>query len=202
MDNTQAFFQRPIGDIDTIYSCRKYFGVPDGAYLSTNKKLNKKIDRDISKDRMRHVLGRFEGIVSDHYNDFKKNDDLLKKIKVKYMSKLTHNILGAIDYEKIIKLRNQNFSFLNEQLKEKNRLKLTIPNGPFSYPFYAENGYNIRKKLIEKRIYIPMLWPNVLRDCPKESIEYDYAANILPLPCDQRYGLREMNKIIDNIIRG
>lgn len=36
LDNTQSFFQKPISGIDTIYSCRKYFGVPDGAYLSTN----------------------------------------------------------------------------------------------------------------------------------------------------------------------
>ncbi len=202
LDNTQAFFQRPIGDIDTIYSCRKYFGVSDGAYLFTNVKLNKKIEIDISKDRMRHILGRFEGVASDYYNDFKKNDVSFKKTNIKYMSKLTHNILGAIDYERIIKLRNQNFIYLDERLKEINKLKIIIPNGPFAYPFFIENGYNIRKKLIEKRIYIPLLWQNVLKDCPKESIEYDYAANILPLPCDQRYRFKEMEIIINNIIRG
>jgi len=32
-DNSQAFFCRPLKDIDTFYSCRKFFGVPDGAYL-------------------------------------------------------------------------------------------------------------------------------------------------------------------------
>lgn len=202
LDNTQAFFQKPIKDIDTIYSCRKYFGVPDGAYLSTGAKLDKKIDTDISKDRMKYVLGRFEGVASDYYCDFKKNDILFEKKNIKYMSKLTHNILGAIDYEKVIKLRNKNFAYLSDKLKEKNRLNLTICNGPFAYPFFIENGHNIRKKLIEKRIYIPVLWPNVLRNCPKDSIEYVYAANILPLPCDQRYGVSEMNIIINSIIGG
>ena len=35
VDNVQAFFQKPIKDINTIYTCRKFFGVPDGAYVYT-----------------------------------------------------------------------------------------------------------------------------------------------------------------------
>lgn len=33
-DYTHAFFQRPLRAVDTLYSCRKFFGVADGAYLS------------------------------------------------------------------------------------------------------------------------------------------------------------------------
>ena len=33
LDYTQVFFSKPIAGIDTFYSCRKYFGVPDGGYL-------------------------------------------------------------------------------------------------------------------------------------------------------------------------
>ena len=36
IDNVQAYFQRPIEGFDTLYSCRKYFGVPDGAVLYTD----------------------------------------------------------------------------------------------------------------------------------------------------------------------
>ena len=43
LDNAQAFFQKPLDGIDTIYSCRKFFGVPDGAYLSTNKRLSESV---------------------------------------------------------------------------------------------------------------------------------------------------------------
>ena len=32
-DYTHAFFQRPLPDVDTLYSCRKFFGVADGAYV-------------------------------------------------------------------------------------------------------------------------------------------------------------------------
>lgn len=38
VDNVQAFFQKPVDGVDTIYGCRKFFGVPDGAYLYTDVK--------------------------------------------------------------------------------------------------------------------------------------------------------------------
>ena len=37
VDASQAFFSKPLSGIDTFYSCRKFFGVPDGAYLQCNK---------------------------------------------------------------------------------------------------------------------------------------------------------------------
>ena len=33
IDNAQSFFSKPLEGIDTFYSARKFFGVPDGAYL-------------------------------------------------------------------------------------------------------------------------------------------------------------------------
>ena len=74
-----------------------------------------------------------------------------------------------------------------------------MPYGPFAYPYYVENGIETRKKLAEKKIYIPTLWPNVLIEKHGDTIEYDYAANILPLPCDQRYGLDDMEYIVKEL---
>lgn len=195
LDNTQSFFQKPMPGVDTIYSCRKYFGVPDGAYLSTDVVLNKKIENDQSSFRMKHILGRFEGQASDYYNDFRKNDESFKELVLRKMSNLTSNILGAIDYEKIIESRNRNFKYLHDNLKNTNILDIKVPFGAFAYPYYSENGIAIRKKLVGKKIYIPTLWPNVLKDNHEDSIEYNYAANILPLPCDQRYGVEDIDKM-------
>jgi len=55
--------------------------------------------------------------------------------------------------------------------------------------------------LIEEKIYIPTLWANVLDNVNLESVEYSYILNILPIPCDQRYGENEMECITNNIIR-
>lgn len=199
LDNTHAFFQKPLKGIDTIYSCRKFFGVPDGAYLSADVTLNEDLEVDISKDRMEHILGRYEGTASDYYSKFKENDSFLKTEPLKYMSKLTHNILGAIDYERIRRARNENFTYLQAKLGIYNKIKIKTPDGAFAYPFFIEKGIPIRKELTKKKIYVPILWPNVLTDTPEGSIENYYAANILPLPCDQRYTIKDMNVIISCI---
>lgn len=199
LDNTQAFFQKPIRGIISIYSCRKFFGVPDGAYLSIDEKINFNIEVDVSKERMTHILGRYEGSASEYYNFFNYNDELYEFEPLKYMSKLTHNILGAIDYEKVRSIRNKNYAYLKNKLDKFNKLKLRTPDGPFCYPFYIENGIEIRKALARKKIYIPMLWPNVLNDTTRNSVEFDYVSNILPIPCDQRYQIKEMIEIINNL---
>lgn len=36
VDQTHAFYQRPVEHVDTIYSPRKFFGLPDGAYLAAD----------------------------------------------------------------------------------------------------------------------------------------------------------------------
>ena len=41
VDNVQSFFQMPVSQVPTIYNCRKFFGVSDGAYLYSNSKLKK-----------------------------------------------------------------------------------------------------------------------------------------------------------------
>lgn len=195
-DNVQAFFQRPVAGVDTIYSCRKFFGVPDGAYLATDAPAIM-LPQDVSKDRMKHVLGRFEGVASDYYQDFKGNDRGFVELEIRSMSRLTQNLLRAVDYDAICRKRNENFSYLHDALKKKNRLDLSVPDGAYMYPFYCENGMELKRKLAEKKIYVATLWPNVLEW--DESLEKDYAQNILPLPCDQRYGLNDMERMFREI---
>ena len=48
VDNTQAFYAKPISGIDTFYSARKFFGVSDGAYLYTDTLLDEAFELDRS----------------------------------------------------------------------------------------------------------------------------------------------------------
>ena len=200
IDNVQAFFQKPVQGIDTIYSCRKFFGVPDGAYLSTDCYLNEDLDTDISMSRMKHILGRYEtGCASDYYQEFKSNDEFFTTVSLKNMSKITRNLLGAIDYGSVIKKRDYNFKILHNALGNINKLNIQTPEAPFAYPIYCENGIELRQRLADKKIYVPTLWPNVLHS--KDRIARDYAANILPLPCDQRYSGKDINRLLEIIRR-
>lgn len=198
-DNVHAFFQPPVPGIDTIYSCRKFFGVPDGGYLSTDVRLEQEPEMDVSKDRMRHILGRFEGIASDYHADFRSNDLLFKTLPLRRMSALTHNLLRAIDYDAVRHRRNENFALLHQALGHLNFLNPRIPEGPYAYPFYCENGMDVKKALAAEKIYVATLWPNVLEN--GSALERDYARNILPLPCDQRYGPEDMRRIVQAILK-
>ena len=195
LDNVQAFFQAPVEDVDTIYSCRKFFGVPDGAYLATDAVLPEKLEQDASRDRMGHLLGRFETSASEWYGDFRAADDAFDREPLKAMSPVTHNLLRAIDYEAVRRRRNDNYAYLASRLGPVNPLRLDAPDGPYCYPFYCRNGMELKRKLTAERIFVPTLWPNVLEERAEDTLEYDYTANILPLPCDQRYGKEEMEAV-------
>ena len=82
----------------------------------------------------------------------------------------------------------------------RNRLRLSCPEGAFSYPLWVTNGPQIRKVLAQKKIYIPTLWPNVLSQLDPARVEYDMTANILPIPCDQRYDEQDMAYIAKEVL--
>ena len=198
VDNSQAFFIRPVSGIDTLYSCRKFFGVPDGGYLSTNTILQEQLPIDISMNRMKHILGRYEGkCASDYYEDFINNDESFKEISLRQMSRLTHNILGAIDYEAVKLRREENFHTLAELLGDRNPIRRPCPPGPYAYPFYMKKGMSVKKQLAKRRIYVATLWPNVLGT--GLDVEEDLAENILPLPCDQRYTKDDMQRVAETL---
>ena len=200
VDNVQAFFQLPVAYVLTIYNCRKFFGVADGAYLYSDKTLDTKLELDSSYNRMDFLFGRFERTASEFYSKYAANNDLFDNEPIKRMSPLTENIMCSLDYEHIKIQRTENFTYLYEQFKNINKLNLTIPTGAFAYPLYLEDGAEIRKKLQQEKIYIPTLWPDVFDVCKESDLEYDYAKNILPLPLDQRYGKEEMTYITERIM--
>lgn len=199
VDNAQAYFEEPILGIDTLYTCRKFFGVPDGAILYTDKFIEIN-ERDESYTRMNFLLGRFEKSASLFYQEYVDNNHLFQNETIKTMSKLTENLLHGIDYQVIKKRRTQNFSYLDKKLASINKLKLNIPNGAFMYPLYLEKGFEIRKKLQKLKIFIPILWPAVFNICSEDELEYDMAKNILPIPVDQRYTIQDMEYIVNMIM--
>lgn len=191
LDNVQAYYHRPIAEIPTIYSCRKYFGVADGGILTGTEPSAQEYETDLSYDRMEFLFGRFEKGANAFYSQYVGNNDLVGSLEIKKMSVLTENLLHGIEYERIRKVREENFSTLHAELGEINRLALTCPIAPFMYPMLVENGAETRKRLIANKIYIPKLWP---MDYHRDEIELEYklADNILPIPCDQRYTEEDM----------
>ncbi len=201
VDNAQSYFQEPLPGVDTLYTCRKYFGVADGAFLYTDAKLDENFPVDESFERMHFLLGRYERTASEFYFESVANNELFATEPIKKMSKLTWNLLHGIDYGQVKTAREENFRYLHEALRGLNKLQIKDRQGTFMYPLMIENGAEVRKKLQAERIYIPMLWPDVLDWCAKDEMEYQMAKTTLPIPIDQRYGVADMEYMVEKVMK-
>lgn len=92
VDNAKAYFQLPLEEVDTIYTCRKFFGVADGAILYTDKQFEIQ-ERDESYERMHFLLGRYERTASEFYSEYVENNHFFANEPIKRMSRLTENLL-------------------------------------------------------------------------------------------------------------
>lgn len=198
VDHVQDFFRRPLPGVDTLYSCRKFLGVADGAYLSTDVSLD--VPQDASRDRMNHVLGRFETSGSAYFSVFQENDEKLYDLPLAAMSPVTSNLLRAVDYAAVAEKRNENFATLAAILEAHNGIHPVLSKGPYCYPFYTQNGMTLKRQLAQQKIYVATLWPNVVSDAFSSDLERDLAQNILPLPCDQRYSPEDMRYMAEHLL--
>ena len=111
----------------------------------------------------------------------------------------TGNLLRGVDYYAVRDRRTWNYRMLHEAFQDLNRLSLRRIAGAYAYPLRLPEGEAIRKELIRRKIYVPQLWPNVLQEQPENSTASRLTREILPLPCDQRYGREEMAFVIDAV---
>lgn len=202
IDNSQAFFSDPLPGVDTFYSCRKFFGVPDGAYLQLNSNDRLSISKDNSINRFSHLIKNIDLGVEAGYNDFIENNVALNYVEIREMSTLTRKILAGINYDYCKKKRNENYLFLKRFLEDYNELPTDNHevNGPMVYPLLTSNSA-LRKNLIDRKIYIPTYWPNVFNWTTSNMYENYLANNLVSLPIDHRYNLDDMRRILNAIIQ-
>lgn len=200
VDNAQSYFHPPLPGVDTLYTCRKYFGVADGAFLYSDAPGGiDGLPLDESFDRMRFLLGRVERPASDFYAEYVANNTRFATEPVKRMSRLTRQLLHGIDYDRAREVRERNYAIIHARLGSLNRLALPGNPGTFMYPLLLENGDAVRKQLQARRIYVPTLWPAVFGWCGEEADEHRLARDILPLPIDQRYGPEDMEYLAEAV---
>ena len=199
IDNTQSFFSFPKEDVDTIYSARKFFGCPDGAYLYTKVLLDESLERETGYDKSTHLLKRIDLGPNNSYSDFKKNGNCYINQPIKHISKLSEKILGSIDYDEVMKKRWRNFHYIHSFLGEYNEIKLDIDTikCPMVYPFICLNSFKLRDFLIENGVFVAQYWKSVLGIVETNSYENIITNNLIPIPIDQRYCIKDMKYIVE-----
>jgi len=202
VDCAQAFFAPVEPGIKTFYSARKFVGVADGGIAyGINGQLPEVEDESLS--HAAHLFIRKELGAEAGFATYQKEEELLNNQPARKMSEFTQDILKHIDYNAVVKQRKQNYAYLERGLRSMNKLQLSgiaIFQSPIAYPLMVANGVELRKQLIEQKVFVPRFWPN--EHIPEERINgYTLSETILPLPVDQRYGEEEMKRIVEIIKR-
>jgi len=201
IDNTQAYFSKPISGIPTFYSTRKFFGVPDGAYFYGVDYDLSTLPLDKSWDRCTHLLKRIDLSPEEGYSEFKKNDEFISTLKPERMSNLTNLILSSIDFDSARDQRAENYSYLHSKLKDRNKLGSILPEkcSPISYPFRTDDAIELRKYLTQNRIYTPIYWIGTGVPENSNSTEHSLSRDTIHLPIDHRYDSTSINYIVSLI---
>lgn len=201
IDNSMAFFADLSNEYWSFNSCRKFFGVPDGAYLKGPGQLISPINRNNPPDS--HLFLRAQGKITEGYTLFQKAESLIPDQPLA-MSKFSENILTKIDYKKVFQKRIENFNTLHKILKNLNLLNFSVNfhnTSPHYYPFLSKKKIN-RQSLINNNIFTPKLWHECITRSP--HLEFDFSRLLsehsLFLPIDHRYNEAEMKLVAKNIL--
>jgi hypothetical protein len=208
VDNSQAFFTKPIVSLLNVYSPRKFFGVPDGCYVIGRNAVKNEFlhQRDISSDTSSFLLKRIELGCSAVYKERMMNEKRIDQSDVKRMSVLTHSLLANIDYTQIKERRIANFNYAHSLYKSMNKINVDSFIGenvvPMVYPLVIEKA-ELVDVLKTNHIYTGRWWSHVLSEVEIPGIEVHLSKYMIPLPIDQRYGVKEIecihSVILENI---
>lgn len=198
VDNALALYSAPRSGACALYSPRKFSGLPDGgiAVMGGREPLPEPRERDESLPEAAFLLEWLERGPEGASAACERNEERLRNTPLRRMSRLTERLIGGIDYERARLRRMKNFQFLHERLGALNRLSVDLDSvsGPFCYPFWTAFP-ELRNALIDERILVPLLWPEVMEQAPADSLERKLALHLLPLPVDQRCGPQDMERM-------
>ena len=186
LDFCHSFYCEPIikKNVYNVYSAKKFFGVPDGAYLITKGLNGKEETYSFSSDYSDYLIQSLEHGTNYCYA-LKKEADKIIGGNYGTMSILAKRILESIEYESVKKIRKQNFKIYDSCFGKINIIKAEVESVPYMYPLNV--GKSKKKELVGEKIYVPTLWSGTLDDSFKGTLEYKLSDETLFLPVDQRY---------------
>lgn len=207
IDNCQGFFSEPLENAMNVYSCRKFVGVPDGAYVigKDAHKFVEEYPQCFSSDTAAFLLKRIEyGCEGEGYRSRSINEHRIDSEDIMKMSALTRAILDGTDYDYICKKRRENFAIAHELLGKVNLLDLTwfydAETIPMAYPLVVEDD-GLLPRLQAAKHFQGHWWSYICEEQPKESFENWISRYVIPITIDQRYGVEELNYIADVVLR-
>ncbi|MBL8122097.1 hypothetical protein JNM87_05095 [Candidatus Saccharibacteria bacterium] len=202
IDNTHDFFKQRQHDCFSFTSARKYFGVPDGAFLYAPMAIDI-VEPRFSEYSLTHSVERLKGNQSKGFEAYKKYEKSLNS-EIYRISELSEKMLSLVNIEEVKRKRRDNFLTLHSLLQKKNVFTfydIGDNDTPFAYPFLPHGKYN-KTVLYSFNIYIPTLWADPLAHEKSTEFETRLATSLLPLPIDERYNEQDMSFMAEKILKG
>ena len=216
-DATHSLFQKQAFNTNSDYifaSFRKWMAIPGGS-LASKMKDDFNIDLP-TKIHEEYVNLRVEGMRLKQAYMSKSNMDkksflqifneaevlLDRDYKSYTIDDLSFSIIVQIDKNKLRSKRIANANHLIEGITKHSHIKplfnkVDANDCPLFVPIILKAGCrdSIKRYLIENKVYCPVHWPKSDLHKLNQKSELIYV-QILSIPCDQRYGIQDINEII------
>ena len=199
LDLTQCLFSTMRLPFIKYYvgSIRKWFAIPDGAFLETNEEMQMPTigNNEIVSLQTKAMQLRGEYFQTGDTNVKDESIRLSHEVERLMTRPITPHIMASISKELLAfenvdiqqKIRIENYKRLYEGLKNVKDIELIadisrLTTAPLFFPFRVKNIQEMQRKLAQKSIYARLIWEEEDR--------------ILTITVDQRYDLADMDRVI------
>lgn len=218
-DRTQILFSQHYNELFDFFvgSYRKWFPIPDGAFLKLGKSACSIPTTEMSEnEKFVQLTSAAMFLRGVFLNSGDENVKTLSRtienqaaaaigstIEVHRMSDFSLKRLAMSEVAMMGKRRMDNYHFLyqhlinNEIVKPVKEDLSELTTVPLYFPVYAKDRASLQTKLCARRIYAPILWPVQTSDILINDTIREIFGTILMIPCDQRYTDEDMQFIVD-----
>jgi hypothetical protein len=193
IDSSHALFDPHTDALATIYSPRKFVGLPDGGLLraSPQLRITPPVEEDQgSFERMKYLLVRMAYSAREGYADFDKARNSLRDLPPLAMSRLTRRLMKSIRWDQVSTRRKENYAVMARLMGAINEMHWTLGENdvPLCYPLTLRGcGINkIKNELAMLNVFTATYWPDALPRIKANTIEAALINETLFLPIDQR----------------
>lgn len=199
VDSAQAWHAPPRAVLATLYSPRKFAGLPDGGLLVTGLRVPAPGpgDAEASARRATAAALRASGQREAGLVAFRQAEQELEVVgPADGMSAFTAARLSRIDFDARALRRKANYALLAEALDADNALawRPAVGDVPLCYPLLSHDGASVRAALAREDVYCPVYWPG-LGSAPTD-FERRLVADLACLPIDHRYDDADMRRVL------
>ncbi|MBC3757749.1 hypothetical protein H7U19_04995 [Hyunsoonleella sp. SJ7] len=197
IDNSHSFFSKGFSNNISFTTARKYFGVPDGAFLYAPKEVpSSGIERN-NDVYLNHNVNRLLGNQEKAYREFLSYEASLN-CDIRQISSVSESLLKLVDYKEVRKIRNENFNFYKNEFAHLNKIEIGDDEKDcFCYPLLLNEKIDVQK-LFNQNIFIPSYWNDVVQRVSAKDYAFEIALSkdLLPLPIDHRYTEIDLRRVV------